>query len=95
MSKLKIERLGGLAGFGGSISHLRSQGIMDMKELSETDKETIEQLFSSRAEIENNQAGDTFRYRLSRQTSSGTESIEIDEKKIPEALKRYVKDEFI
>jgi hypothetical protein len=48
MSKLKIERLGGIAGFGGKNSHLQSSGEINMDELSSEDKKVIEELFLSK-----------------------------------------------
>lgn len=94
MSKLKIERIGGLAGFGGN-SQIRSLGEIDLDELSNEDKQVIENLFASNANEKGTLARDTFRYRISRVTSKGIESIEADEENIPGVVKQSVKDEFI
>jgi hypothetical protein len=93
MSKLKIERIGGLAGFGGANSHLRSSGEIDMDKLSAKDKKVVEDLFISKARAGKTLNMDTFRYRISRMTSDGMESIEADEEKIPGAVRQCVKDE--
>jgi hypothetical protein len=93
MSKLKIERLGGLAGFGGKNSHLQSSGEINMDELSAEDKKAVEELFQSKDKIKSTSARDTFRYRISRMTSKGLETIEADEEKIPTTLKQCVRDE--
>jgi hypothetical protein len=95
MSKLKIERIGGLAGFGSQNSHLRSIGEIDMDKLSEKDKKTVEDLFASQGKVKKKLAMDTFRYRISRMTSEGIESVEESEEKIPGAIKQTVKDEII
>lgn len=95
MAQLKIERIGGISGFGGSNSHLRSGGEIDTKDLSKEDKQIVENLFMSEKNAENSNTRDAFRYRISRMTSTGLESIEADEEKIPSALKQSVKDEIL
>jgi hypothetical protein len=95
MSKLTIERIGGLAGFGGENSRLRSHGEIDIDELSKEHKKAIEDLFASKGKAEKTSARDNFRYRISRKTTHGTESIEVDEDKIPDPVKQSVKDEII
>jgi hypothetical protein len=93
MSKLKIERLGGLAGFGSKNSPLQSSGEINLDELSAEDKKAVEELFLSTGKTERSLSRDAFRYRISRMTSEGLESIEADEEKIPNAVKQCVKDE--
>ena len=95
MSRVKIERIGGLAGFGGEKSRLRSRGEFEMDELSEEDKKAIEDLYTSRRNMKSTQAMDTFRYRISRTTSKGIESIEADEEMIPNAIRQCLRDEII
>lgn len=95
MSKLKIERIGGLAGFGGQKSHLRSRGEIDINELSKEDRKVVEDLFQSHGKAEKTLSRDGFQYRISRMTSKGIESTEADEEKIPNAVRQCVKDEII
>ena len=95
MSKLKIERIGGLAGFGGQNSHLRSNGEIDIDKLSEKDKKAVEDLFSAQGKAVKNLTTDAFRYKISRTTSEGTESIETSEEKVPSAIKQTIKDQII
>jgi hypothetical protein len=95
MSKLKIERIGGLAGFGGQNSHLRSTGEIAIDMLSSNDRKTIEDLFSSREKTVQNTTGDGFFYRITRTTSDGIESIEAAEEKIPSTIIQVIKDEII
>jgi hypothetical protein len=91
MSKLKVERLGGLGGFGGAGSHLRSSGEIDMDELSASDRKVIENLFSAGGGGGGSHTRDGFRYRISR----GSQIIEVDEEKVPGAVRQCVRDELI
>ncbi len=93
MAKLHIERLGGLGGFGGQNSHLRSHGEIEVEELSALDKKTVDNLFSSKAGATHKPDG--FRYRITRNGAAGTETIETSEEKLPDALKQCVRDEFV
>jgi hypothetical protein len=43
MDRLHIERVGGLAGFGGP--HLKSRGELELSDLSPADKQAVEGLF--------------------------------------------------
>jgi hypothetical protein len=95
MSKLKIERIGGLGGFGGANSHLRSSGEIDMNELSANDRKIVEDLFTFGAKKDPSHARDTFRYRISRMAAGGLQSIEVNEEHIPNAVKQCVRDELI
>ena len=95
MSKLKIERIGGLAGFGGKNSHVRSIGEIDTDKLSEEDRKIVDGLFKNKSKASETLARDSFRYRITRTTSEGTESIEAAEDKIPNAVRQCVKDEIV
>jgi len=95
MMILKVERIGGLPGFGKANSHLRSTGEINMVDLSEDDRQKIEALFKSPTTIKSTKAPHAFRYRITRTTASGTESVEAGEEKIPDVIRRCVKDEFI
>jgi hypothetical protein len=93
MAKLRVERVGGLAGFGGLHSHLRSHGEIDLAALSPADQRAVERLFQSQGKAKPSQARDTFRYRISRATPEGVETIEAPEEVVPAALSQCVKDE--
>lgn len=95
MSKLTIERIGGLAGFGGANSHVQSRGEINIEELSKEDKKIVEDLFISQSKIHSKIAMDTFRYKISRMTSKGIESIEAEEEKIPHIVRQCLRDEII
>jgi len=95
MAKLHVERLGGLANFGGAGAHVRSHGEVDMAALSAAEQRAVEALFKSRGKAKPSQVRDGFRYRISRTTSGGVESIEAPEEIVPAALSQCVKDELV
>jgi len=95
MSKLHVERIGGLAGFGGARSHLRSRGEVDLETLSAEDQRAVESLFQSRGSAEPSQVRDGFVYRIARTTRGGVETIEVPEDVVPAAIRQCVKDEIV
>jgi hypothetical protein len=96
MSVLKIERLGGVAGFGGP--HLKSRGECALAELSAADQAAVESLFASagkgkaRGLPDQGKMRDGFSYRISRQTATGTAEVVVPESMVPAALVSSVKD---
>ncbi len=95
MAKLHVERIGGLAGFGGTRAHIRSHGEIDLATLSTADQKAVEGLFKSKGKTPPSQARDTFRYRITRTTAEGVETIEVSEEGVPAALCHCVQDELI
>jgi hypothetical protein len=95
MSLLHVERIGGLAGFGGAGSHVRSHGQVDEATLPAPDKKAVEELFRSQRGAEASQIRDGFRYKISRVTKAGTETVEVPESVVPKTLIQYVKDELV
>jgi hypothetical protein len=93
MPLLHVERIGGLAGFGGAGSHVRSHGQVDEATLSASDKRTLAEVFCSQGKAKVSQIRDGFRYRISRITTAGTETVEVPESLVPKALIQSVKDE--
>jgi len=83
--QLKVERIGGFAGFGGS--HLKSRGELSTSELSPADSAVLDALFH-----DDTHAGaanpDGFVYRITR----NEKTIEVPEHKVPEAVKNAVQD---
>ena len=83
--QLKVERLGGFAGFGGP--HLKSRGELSTSELSPADITALDALFK-----DDTHAGaanpDGFVYRITR----NDQTIEVPEHKVPEAVKNAVQD---
>ena len=92
MNEIKIEQLGGFAGFGGP--HLESSGIVSLPNLSDADRKTVDELFrrGQRGEtpVPDSTQADQFRYRLTRRTQNGMESVDALESEIPEALKASI-----
>src|SRR5262249_40463912 len=92
MDEIKVEQLGGFAGFGGP--DVESSGIVSLPNLSDADRKTVDELFrrgqrGDSSVIDSRQA-DQFRYRLTRRTQSGTESVEALESEVPNSLKASV-----
>ena len=89
MDSLNIERVGGVAGFGGP--NLKSKGQIASSKLSPADRGAVEALFANPpAEA----AGpDEFSYRLTRQTPNGPETIQVPERHVPAAVRSSVKDQ--
>ncbi|MCX5959846.1 MAG: hypothetical protein NT053_08455 [Cyanobacteria bacterium] len=93
---IQVERLGGLAGFGGSHSHLRSRGTLKLDALSPDDRQAIDGLFQAPPIPKAlSLKRDAFRYRITRETPTGSESIEVPEQMVPESLRSSVRDELI
>ncbi|MEO6787010.1 MAG: protealysin inhibitor emfourin [Chthoniobacteraceae bacterium] len=95
MATLHVERIGGLAGFGGARSHVRSHGQLDAAALSAAENQAVEALFRTHGKAEASQVRDGFHYRISRTTPSGTETVEAPESEVPPTLMQCVKDELV
>jgi hypothetical protein len=92
MGILKVERIGGLAGFGGARSRLKSDGEIAFSSLSLSDQKAVEALFNAARKSEPSQMRDSFSYRLTRGGGAAGETILITEDKLPAALIACVKD---
>ena len=90
MPILQIEKVGGLAGFGGP--NLRSRGEVDSAKLPAEDQKAVEALFKSASQPAS-AVRDGFRFRISRSTDSGVQTVEVPEHLVPPSLARSVKDE--
>ena len=93
MDMLKIERIGGLAGFGLARSHIQSSGEQAVSALSTADQAAVDRLFQGPTE----QAGagamrDGFRYRITRSVAGREQTVEAPEAAVPSALKNCVTD---
>lgn len=95
MAKLQVERIGGLAGFGGAASHLRSRGEVELTDLSAAEQQVVESLFQSRAPSKPSQTRDGFQYRITRNTANGIETITVPEESLPTTIRGSVKDEIV
>ena len=92
VDRLQIERIGGLAGFGGP--HLKSRGEFALSDLSPADRQALEELFSDPRKAAPAHPGeaDAFRYRITRQRAAGPQTIELPGHAVPAALKDSVRD---
>lgn len=89
---MQVERIGGFAGFGGP--HLKSRGEVVFSNLSPADRKATESLFNNPQRSQPGQVGaaDVFRYRLTRQTTAGAETIEVPEDAVPASVRDSVRD---
>ena len=94
VSTIKIERIGGVGGFGGP--HLKSRGECSLADLSAVDQVAMENLFASKGKIRgmsvNPKIRDGFSYRISRETPTGTQMVEVPESLVPVALVSSIRD---
>jgi hypothetical protein len=93
MGTLKIERVGGFAGFGVSGSKLTSRGEQAVSALSADDRAAVDALFD---DPERHQKSglerDSFRYRITRIAKGKNQTVEVPETAVPAALKACVTD---
>lgn len=92
MGILKIERIGGFAGYGGANSRLKSDGEMPFATLSSADQREVEAMFAARGAVDASPVRDGFRYRITRSVNGMPEVIEVPESVVPQALVGCVKD---
>ena len=95
MSILHVERIGGLANFGGARARIRSLGELNTSVLSATELKAVDSLFQSHGASETPKVADGFRFRITRTTSAGTETVVAPEAVVPATLASCVKDEFV
>jgi len=80
MGTLKIERIGGLAGFGMASSRVKSSGEQAVSALSADDQAAVEALFNN---PERHQGSglerDAFRYRITRIVKGQSQTVEVPE----------------
>lgn len=90
---LKIERLGGIAGIGSPRSKLRSIGEADLDSLSAEDRQQVEHLFARGGVKPSRLSPHMFRYRLTRITANGRQTIEAPEDDVPRSVVDHVHDD--
>jgi hypothetical protein len=86
LDRLKVERRGGLAG-------LPARGELDMVSLSPADREALDSLFRRKGRLPAAPGADRFRFIVTRETASGTETVELPEHLVPAGIARAVKEE--
>ena len=90
MGKLTIERVGGVAGFGGP--HLKSEGQLAVTDLSPGDRAKVEKLFEIGSKPPVKNTNDVFNYRITLQKDGRSQTIEVPDSLVPTALISSVKD---
>jgi len=95
MAKLQVERIGGIAGFGGAGSHLRSRGEVELTNLSAAEQQAVDSLFQSQDKPKSSQMRDGFQYRITRNTANGVETIVVPEEAVPATIRGSLKDEIV
>lgn len=95
MTEVKIERRGGLGGFGLPGSRVKSEGRLDLDRLSDDDRRKVDNLFAAAAAATPSSHADGFIYRITRRTADGEETVEVPEVDVPAALAQSVRDELI
>ena len=93
MDDIHLERLGGMANFGGENSALRSTGGLSSQNLSDDDRRRVETLFQTGAPAAPDGAADMFHYRITWETEQGARTIEVPESAVPDTLKNAVSDQ--
>ncbi len=89
--QLKVERVGGFAGFGLPGSHLKSKGEVSISKLSAEDVRVIDALFRGDAHV-GSKVPDGFRYRITRKIGNDLHTIEVPEENVPLSIRNCVKD---
>jgi hypothetical protein len=93
MGTLKIERIGGLAGFGVPGSRVKSSGEQAVSALSADDQASVEALFQNpKRQQGSGLERDAFRYRITRTKGGKDQTVEVPESAVPSALKACVSD---
>lgn len=95
MGTVKIEKIGGLAGYGLPGSRLKSSGETAISELSPGDQAWIEASFQKPPSQDVGNERDMHRYRITRTTNGRDQTIEVPEALVPHALKACVTDKLL
>ena len=92
-TRIKVEKLGGFAGFGAS-AHLRSEGEVALEKLPEHDRAKVAKLLARDARDHPNSLSQ-FVYRLSWKEGGKTRSVDVAEEDLPHSVVVAVKDKLI
>jgi len=91
--RLQIERIGGHDRAGLPRSRVESRGELELSKLSPADRQAIEELFSNPNKVKPpSGAADFERYRITRQTAAGRETILVPFNAVPNVVKQSVTD---
>ncbi len=97
--RLRVERFGGLGGFGLPGAHVRSVGELEYASLDATTRQAVDRLFAGGAAAQPGAAGaalrDGFRYRIMRGDAAAQRSVVVAEAQVPEELRACVRDQLV
>ena len=94
-TRIKVEKLGGLAGFGG-MSRLRSEGEIDLDQLPAGDRAMLERLLTIGPGLPAEPStSDGFHYRLSWIENGQQRCADVDGDELPESVKAVAKDRLV
>jgi len=88
--RIKVEKLGGFAGFGAS-AHLRSDGEVELEALPEADRAKVAKLLA-RDDQDHPGSLSQFVYRLSWSKDGKTRTVDVAEDDLPPSVVAAVKD---
>ena len=91
--RIKVEKLGGFAGFGSS-AHLRSEGEVELEQLPEPDRAKIARLLA-RDSKDHPSSLSQFVYRLTWEDGGKTRSVDVGEDELPPSVVAAVTDKLI
>jgi hypothetical protein len=89
--RVKVERVGGLAGFSLPGSRIKSAGECLLSKLSSAELRVLDALFQAKSAVAPPKP-DGFVYRLTRTIDNVAKTIEVAEEHVPMAIRRCVKD---
>jgi hypothetical protein len=92
VDRLRIEKKGGLANFGGSSAKIKSQGELNLSTLPPAQRQAVESLFGRSDLVAPRGSGDVPVYHMTRETPSGTQTIQVPENLAPDVVKKSVTD---
>ena len=95
MGTVKIEKIGGLVGFGLPGSKIKSSGETGISALSPADQAWVEALFQNRPVRRSGKERDTHCYRITRTKNGHDQTVEVPEAQVPHALKACVTDKLL
>jgi hypothetical protein len=96
MGTVKIEKTGGLAGFGLPGSRIKSSGETAISALSSADQAWVEALFQKPARSQDaGKERDAHCYRITRTENGRDQTVEVPEAQVPHALKACVTDKLL
>ena len=91
--RIKVEKLGGFAGFGAS-AHLRSEGEVELEKLPEPDRAKVAKLLARDAK-DHPSSLSQFVYRLSWKEGGKTKSVDVSEDELPHTVVAAVTDKLV